>query len=215
MPPAHNLVSIALCLAIAACGGGGGNESTSSGAGGSATHAHGGAGGTSSATSGGGGGATGTTSTGAGGAATVDPHEADRLAVIARINEHRATKSLPPFERWIVGEPCADLQAADDAVTGIPHNAWKTGKFGCPGGKNENECPGWGGPGCVDSMWSEGGLPACANCDFCGGDHGCDGCDFYGTITGTTCGHYENLSAKGYTEIAVGFGGGWMLINFN
>ena len=149
------------------------------------------------------------------GGSTGDTYEADRIAVVDRINELRAGKSLPAYTRWIDAEPCADLQAEDDSVTGIPHNAWKTGVFDCPGGDSQNECPGWGGPGCVDAMWGEGSLPDCANCDFCEGDHGCDGCDFYGSTTGTTCGHYENLSATSYTRVAVGFGGGWMLINFD
>lgn len=144
-----------------------------------------------------------------------DPYAAQRDAVVAEINKLRATKGLPPYTRWLAGEPCADKQAEDDSKTGIAHNAWRTGKFGCPGGKNENECPGWGGPACVDSMWAESKAAACANCDSCAGDHGCTGCDFYGTITGTVCGHYENLSAKSFTQVAVGFGGGWMLINFN
>lgn len=196
----------------------GGSDTGGSDTGGSGADT-GGSGGQTGGSGGGASGASGvggsTASTGGSGGGSSDAYEAERLEVLARINELRAGKSLPPFERWVEAEACADLQAEDDSITGIPHNAWKTGKFNCPGGASQNECPGWGGPGCVDAMWSEGDHPDCANCDFCPGDNGCDGCDFFGTTTGTTCGHYENLSAKGYTKVAVGFGGGWMLINFN
>ena len=143
-----------------------------------------------------------------------DPYEADRVLCVDHINELRATKGLPPFSRWVDGEACADLQVTDDSVTMIPHNAWKTNKFSCDGGSTTNECPGWGGPPCIDAMWAESSSPDCANCDNCPGDYGCDGCDFYGDTTGTVCGHYENLSAKSYTLVACGFGGGWMQLNF-
>ncbi|MEJ7728322.1 MAG: hypothetical protein WKG00_03825 [Polyangiaceae bacterium] len=143
-----------------------------------------------------------------------DPYDADRALCVAHINELRATKGLPPFTRWVEGEACADLQVTDDSQTMIAHNAWKTDKFGCDGGASTNECPGWGGPPCIDAMWAESSSPDCSNCDNCRGDYGCDGCDFYGTTTGTVCGHYENLSAKSYTLVACGFGGGWMQLNF-
>jgi hypothetical protein len=153
-------------------------------------------------------------STSASSGAPNDPYAEDRNQTLARINELRATKGLPPYQRWIEGEACADLQAQDDSQTMMPHNAWFTGKFGCDGGSNQNECPGWGGPPCVDAMWAEQEAPGCSNCDNCPGDHGCDGCDFYGTLTGDVCGHYENLSATSYSMVACGFGGGWMVINF-
>jgi len=143
-----------------------------------------------------------------------DPYEADRVLCVTHINELRATKGLPPFSRWVDGEACADLEVTDDSQTMIPHNAWQTNKFGCDGGASTNECPGWGGPPCIDAMWAESTSPDCANCDNCPGDYGCDGCDFYGTATGTVCGHYENLSAQSYTLVACGFGGGWMQLNF-
>lgn len=143
-----------------------------------------------------------------------DPENGRRNEVLAEINRLRAEKGLAPYERAVAYERCADLQAEDDSKTKDPHNAWATNKFQCPGGRAQNECPGWGGPECVDSMWRESTRPGCAKCDQCPGDQGCAGCDFYGTTSGDVCGHYVSLSSKSYRQVAVGFGGGWMVINF-
>jgi hypothetical protein len=195
--------------------GGGANDDTSSGSPEStasgATTGGGAAG--AAGTSGGGGDATAPSASGSGGPSD-DPHAADRELCVTHINELRAAKGLPPFQRWVDGEACADLQVEDDSKTMMFHNAWLTNKFGCDGGASTNECPGWGGPPCIDAMWAESNSPDCANCDNCPGDYGCDGCDFYGDVTGTVCGHYENLSAQSYTLVACGFGGGWMQLNF-
>jgi len=151
---------------------------------------------------------------GAPGDASSDPYESQRQLCVDKINELRATKDLPPYERWREEEPCADKQAAYDAEHNSPHSAWKGGVFDCSSARNQNECLGGSVSSCIPAMWGESNQDACANCDNCSGDHGCDGCDFYGNITGHVCGHYENLSAKGFTKVACGFGGGWIALNF-
>lgn len=158
---------------------------------------------------------------GSGGAASTDPFEANRQACIDEINTLRATKSLPPVERWKDAESCVDQQASEDAASGTPHGAWISGKYTC-NGHGQNECPGWGADGivgCLDSMWGEKDQAGCAGCDACAGayDPSCPNCDFYGSTSGDVCGHYVNLSAKYVTKVACGFSaeGGWDAINFN
>src|SRR5690349_5924970 len=61
---------------------------------------------------------TGTTTSTSTGTATMtmtmtstDPFAAARQACIDKINQLRATKSLPPIGKWVSGESCADQQA--------------------------------------------------------------------------------------------------------
>jgi hypothetical protein len=126
---------------------------------------------------------------------------------------------LPPYERWIEGENCADLEATYDQETGTPHNAFKTNKFGCPHGSAQNECLGGGANGivsCLNAMWAEKDQAGCSGCDLCTGPGGCENCDFSGSVTGDVCGHYVNMSAKWFSRAACGFSsaGGWAVINF-
>jgi hypothetical protein len=196
------------CLALtllAACGSMGGTG----GAGGQGTGGETGSGAT------GGGSATSTSSSG-----STDPLEAARVECVDKINALRATKALPPLERWKDAEACVDQEASEDAQTGMAHGAWLSGKYACNGG-GQNECPSWGVSGisgCLDQMWAEKDQAGCAGCDACAGGYNpsCPGCDFYGTTTGNVCGHYVNLSATYHTKVACGFSatGGWDAINF-
>ncbi len=175
-------------------------------------------GGTSSggASSGGtssGGASSGGTSSGGGGN---DPFAAQRQTCVDTINQLRATKGLPPLQRWTAGEDCADKQATDDNQTGKPHGAWSSKKFGCDGGSAQNECLGGAIVSCLNSMWNEKNKAGCAGCDQCTGPGGCTGCDFYGDKTGDVCGHYVNMSAKWFTKVACGFSsaGSWAVQNY-
>lgn len=159
---------------------------------------------------------------GSGSGTQADPHEANHVACVDKINALRATKGLPALERWKEAEPCVDQQASDDAVTGVAHGAWSGGKFPTCNGKGQNECPSWGADnvtGCLDSMWGEQDQAGCSGCDACADvyDPNCPNCDFYGQSTGDVCGHYVNMSAKYVTKVACGFSdkGGWAAINFD
>ncbi len=151
--------------------------------------------------------------TGSGG----DPYAAARTACINKINELRATKSLPAYGQWTSAESCSDQQATADEMSGTPHGA-----FGMCGESGQNECLGAGPAGiegCLESMWAEKDQPGCAGCDACnmGYDPNCPNCDFYGDQTGDVCGHYVNMSALYFSEAACGFSslGGWDVINFH
>ncbi len=153
---------------------------------------------------------TGTTSSGG------DPYAAARTACINKINELRATKSLPAYGQWTSGETCADEQATSDEQADDPHGA-----FGMCSESGQNECLGAGVAGiesCLESMWAEKDQPGCAGCDACNAayDPSCPNCDFYGMQTGDVCGHYVNMSALYFSEAACGFSslGGWDVINF-
>jgi hypothetical protein len=146
-----------------------------------------------------------------------DPYAAARTACINKINELRATKSLPAYGQWTSGETCADQQATSDEQANDPHGA-----FGMCGESGQNECLGAGVAGiesCLESMWAEKDQPGCAGCDACNMayDPKCPNCDFYGMQTGDVCGHYVNMSALYFSEAACGFSslGGWDVINFH
>ncbi|MBL8611884.1 MAG: hypothetical protein JNL38_31360 [Myxococcales bacterium] len=108
------------------------------------------------------------------------------------INQYRAKLGRPAYKRWEAAESCSNDQAKSDATTKKAHGAFgKCGEFA------QNECPGWSGPaetmitGCLKSMWGEGP----------GG------------------GHYENMAATKYTQVACGFyvlpnGSVWSVQNF-
>lgn len=138
--------------------------------------------------------------------ASADPYEAARIACVAEINRYRAMNSLPPYERWVEGEACADRQAAYDAMTGVPHNGFSM-SICSPRGNGQNECPRYGGPealnGCLAQMWAEGPSP--------------DG------MWSTAHGHYLNMIGDyiymgfrvQHSRVACGFSsGGWMVQNF-
>jgi hypothetical protein len=66
-------------------------------------------------------------------------------------------------------------------------------------------------------MWQEQFQPNCSGCDACADalNLNCPNCDFSGT-SGQVCGHYVNMSAKYFTQVACGFSslGGWDTIDF-
>lgn len=115
---------------------------------------------------------------------------------VARINQFRwECQCLPPLERWVDGEKCADKQAAHDAKKNSAHDGFKE-SICSPRGWAQNECPGWGSwdrvnENCLQMMWDEGpGKPYAAH------------------------GHYINMSSTSYTKVACGEGGGWFVQNF-
>ena len=209
-------------FAVGGTGAGGGASGGASSGGASSGGASSGGASSGGASSGGassGGASSGGASSGgasSGGASSADPFAAQRQACVDTINQLRATKSLPPLQRWTDGENCADLQATDDNKTGKAHGAWSSKKFGCDGGSGQNECLGGGITGCLNSMWNEKDKAGCAGCDQCTGPGGCTGCDFYGSQTGDVCGHYVNMSAKWFTKVACGFSsaGSWAVQNY-
>ena len=116
---------------------------------------------------------------------------------VDRINQHRASIDLPPYERWADAEVCSDSEAKSDSETGTPHGA-----FSKCGESAQNECPGWPGtpegiiPGCLQLMWDEG-----------------PGEDF------AKHGHFLNMSSTAFTKVACGFhlkadGNVWSVQNF-
>jgi hypothetical protein len=103
-----------------------------------------------------------------------------RTQTYQRINELRATLSLPPLSQWTDGEACAAAQAKTDYEAGTPHSA-----FGSCGESGQNEAVGWSlasqiPTDALQAMWDEG--PG----DF------------------STHGHYLNLSSTAYHKVAVG-----------
>jgi hypothetical protein len=185
---ASGLVSLAwlACSADLAtpAGSGGGGGGGSTGTGGAA-----GTGGRS--------GTGGTTGTG-GSTVVVDAGslDASRQACVDRINELRATLSLPPLQRWTANDACADSQAKSDSETGTAHGAFKT----CPN-MAQNECPNYKSiqstlTSCIDAMWAEG-----------------PGTDY------NAHGHYINMTNTKYTMVTCGFyttpaGKVWMVQDF-
>ena len=108
---------------------------------------------------------------------------------VDRINELRATLSLPPLARWTEAEDCSNQQSADDQAGGGAH-----GNFNACGESAQNTCPDWPTvsdvlSGCLDQMWAEGPPPSGS----------CDGACFQ------MHGHFINMSSKGYTKVACGF----------
>jgi hypothetical protein len=133
-----------------------------------------------------------------------DPYAEARQLCIDTINELRATKGLPAYERWVEHEDCADQQATYDEMNDDPHGAIQGGLPSCGGGA-QNECLGGGASGIV----------SCSGCDACNEayDPNCPDCEFNGQ---TVCGHYVNMSALYYSRAACGFSseGGWAVIDF-
>jgi hypothetical protein len=158
---------------------------------------------------------TATTSTG-----SSDPYAQARADCLDEINTLRATKSLVDYGRWQSAETCVDGEVTSDETNNAPHDAWLNNHDSCMG-SGQNECEGQGAAGirgCIDSMWAEKDQPDCAGCDACDTayDPSCPNCDFYGALHGQVCGHYVNLSAKYFSEVACGFSslGGWDAMNF-
>lgn len=129
-----------------------------------------------------------------------------RQDCVDRINQLRyECQGLPPLERWTEGEACADAHAQYDAEEGVAHAGFAEG-ICSPGGRAQNECPGWGSvdqaiSGCLQMMWDEG-----------------PGDDFW------EHGHYLNMTHPSHSRVACGFhtvadgdraGEVWAVQNFN
>jgi hypothetical protein len=144
-----------------------------------------------------------------------DEYAEEREICVAKINELRATEGLPAYGRWGDAEQCNDDGATSDEQTNTPH-----GSFGTCGESAQNECLGHGPAGvaaCLEQMWAEKDQAGCAGCVDChAGQGACENCDFYGDQTGDVCGHYVNMSALYFSEVACGFSalGGWDVQNF-
>ncbi len=121
---------------------------------------------------------------------------------VARINQLRwECQCLPPLERWVEAESCADAQAeydyeVDEAHAGISNGICE------PGGGSQNECPDYGErfgiiDYCLQQMWDEG-----------------PGEDFQAH------GHYINMSSTTVNKVACGRfetpdGSIWSVQNFS
>ena len=104
---------------------------------------------------------------------------------VNRINQLRyQCQCLPPLERLTEGESCANQHAEYDSTNGS--HAGFVAKICEPGGKVQNECPGWSSTdsvvsGCLQQMWDEGPGPFPAH------------------------GHYTNMTNPDYSMVACGF----------
>lgn len=127
---------------------------------------------------------------------------------VDRINQFRVQCAcLPPLERWVEGEDCADEMAKYDSLGSEAHAAFGDGI--CDGGSAQNECPGWRSEAqivsvCLQKMWDEGPPPM----SDCTGD------------CFQTYGHFLNMSNQRMTKVACGFyqaveGGVWSVQNFS
>jgi len=116
-----------------------------------------------------------------------DPWAEARIECVNTINEYRATEGLPPYERWVEGEACADDQAAYDMASGSAHDGFRDKICTDADPRAQNECPGYRSLNsvlttCLAQMWAEGpGEPF--------SEHG----------------HYINMSATKYSKVACGF----------
>ncbi len=122
---------------------------------------------------------------------------------VARINQFRLDcQCLPPLERWVDGESCADGNAEYDSEFGF-HASFEDQPCGT-GARGQNECPGWASDAqvigeCLQVMWAEGPED---------GD------------PGTINGHYESMASTLFTKVACGFyttpeGAVWGVQNFD
>lgn len=163
-----------------------------------------------------------------------DGFGAARTACINEINRLRATESHAAYALWETTaiDMCVDQQATYDQNANSAHSAWTNNKYPTCNGNGQDECLGYGTTpqaivACLDSMWDERLQSNCAGCAACNGSQltqkiiDCQStstCDFYGNYGGE-CGHYLNMSADYFTEVACGFstksgGSGWAVQNF-
>jgi hypothetical protein len=116
-----------------------------------------------------------------------DLYAQERIDCVDKINEYRATEGLPPYERWVDGEGCADDQAAYDMASGSAHDGFQDKICSDADPRAQNECPGYRSLNsvlttCLSQMWAEGpGEPF--------SEHG----------------HYINMSSTRYSKVACGF----------
>ncbi len=121
---------------------------------------------------------------------------------VARINQLRwECQCLPPLERWVEAESCADAQAEYDFEVNQAHAGISAGICE-PGGGSQNECPDYNERFdvvgyCLQQMWDEG-----------------PGEDFQ------VHGHYINMSSTTVNKVACGRfetpeGNIWSVQNFS
>jgi hypothetical protein len=113
---------------------------------------------------------------------------------------------LPPLQRWVGGEACADQHAEYDSTRSA--HAGFSDDICEPQSWAQNECPGWPSQtqvieGCLQMMWDEGPPPSSSCEGQCFQDHG----------------HYINMANADYGEVACGFfttpdGEIWSVQNF-
>lgn len=163
-----------------------------------------------------------------------DGFGAARTACINEINRLRATEKHAAYSLWETPaiDMCVDQQATYDQNANSAHSAWTNHVYPTCNGNGQDECLGYGTTpqeivACLDSMWDERLQSNCSGCAACNGSQltqqiiDCQStstCDFYGNYGGE-CGHYLNMSADYFTEVACGFstksgGSGWAVQNF-
>ncbi|HEY6464203.1 MAG TPA: hypothetical protein VIY73_28745 [Polyangiaceae bacterium] len=172
----------------------------------------------------------------AGSVTSDDGFAASRTACINKINALRATDTavkLQPYtlENTDTTNTCVDTQATTDQSKNSAHwsfiNNSPSCTWGSPSGYAQDECEqGYGTSPtgieqCLQDMWDESLKPNCTGCVGCTTFGGaCPNCDYSGT-KGYECGHYVNMSAPYFTQVACGFAGaapsstsGWAVQNF-
>lgn len=149
-----------------------------------------------------------------------DGFSAARTACVNEVNKLRATQNHAAYALWETTaiDTCVDQQATYDQKANSAHSAWINNKYPTCNGNAQDECLGYGNSpseivACLDSMWAERLQSNCAGCAACNGPTltqsmlncmSTKTCDFYGNY-GKECGHYINMSADYFTEIACGF----------
>lgn len=118
-----------------------------------------------------------------------------RQAFVDKINGFRATLNLPPLQRWVSGEACADQSAQNDSISGVAHQSFgqcqESAQCSCPGYASIDQALNV----CLQQMWDEGPGEGIAHM------------------------HYRIMSSSTYTMVAVGFaqmpnGKIWVNMNF-
>ncbi len=165
-----------------------------------------------------------------------DGFGASRIACINKINALRATDTAIALQPYtLIDTPttdsCVDGQATTDQAQGVAHYSFMMNAQQCSWNANatgfaQDEClQGYGTSpsgieACLQAMWDESQQPNCAGCIGCSNPNGCANCDYFG-MNGPECGHYVNMSAPFYTQVACGFAGaapssagGWSAQNF-
>jgi hypothetical protein len=145
-----------------------------------------------------------------------DGFSTERNDCINEINKLRATNTavkLSPLTlvNTDTTDTCVDTQATNDQAMMKAHysfiNSAPSCTWGQANGWAQDECLGGDIVSCLDSMWAEQNQPNCKGCIGCTAFGGaCPNCDYSGTI-GQECGHYVNMSAPYFTQVACGFAG--------
>lgn len=214
-------------------GGGSGSGGSSSGGGSQPDSGGGTDAGTGGDSSGGGGGDAGADT---GTITSDDGFAASRQACINKINALRATDTAIALQPYTLvntdtTNSCVDTQATNDQAKDSAHYSFINNDpsctWGSPNGEAQDECEeGYGTTPagieqCLQDMWNESLNSNCTGCIGCTAFGGaCPNCDYSGQ-NGPECGHYVNMSAPYFTQVACGFAGaapssttGWSAQNF-